>query len=156
MTRIHISKVFKQLSIFLKYYCCVSHLKYYKIIFFSWMINEEKYFSFHVSIKPVWKKQNKKVSQWPNLLNFIVLTSRLLSQKKSRTASCEKRRKEMWWSKFFLVTLMKVNQIFQNGSNYPKFLPATFLNYMNQRQEENESYNFPNLTRLKLPKFSQT
>ena len=46
--------------IFLKCYCCVSHLKYYKIIFFSWIINEEKYFLFHVSIKLVWKKHEIK------------------------------------------------------------------------------------------------
>ena len=45
--------------IFLKYYCCVSHLEYYKI-FFLWIINEEKYFLFHVSIKPVWKKHEMK------------------------------------------------------------------------------------------------
>ena len=45
--------------IFLKHYCCLSHLQY-KIIFFSWIINEEKYFLFHVSIKPVWKKHEIK------------------------------------------------------------------------------------------------
>ena len=46
--------------IFLKHYCCESHLKYYKILFFSWIINEEKSFLFHVSIKPVWKKHEIK------------------------------------------------------------------------------------------------
>ena len=44
---------------FLKYYCCVSYLKYYKIIYF-FMNNDEKYFLFLVSIKTVRKKREIK------------------------------------------------------------------------------------------------
>ena len=77
--------------IFLKYYCFVSHLKYYKVIFFSWIINEKKYFLFHVSIKPVWKKHEIKIFRLWNLSNFIVLTSKLLIQKMSRVTFCENR-----------------------------------------------------------------
>ena len=83
--------------IFLKYYCCVTHLKYYKIVYFFM----KKYFLFHVSIKPVWNNHEKKVFPLWNLSNFIVLTSKLLLQKKLRTSFCEKivRRKELWWWK---------------------------------------------------------
>ena len=85
--------------IFLKYYCCVSHLKYYKIIFFSWKINWEELFFIsrfnQTSLKETW---NQKVFRLCNLLNFILLTSKLLLQKKSHVTFCENivRRKEMW------------------------------------------------------------
>ena len=59
--------------------------------------------------------------------------------------------------KIFLVTLMKRNyKFFKMDPYYPKTLPETFLNYMNQRKEENEKYNFPDLIRLQLSKFSKT
>ena len=57
-------------------------------------INQEKYFLFHVSIKPVWKKHVIKVFRLWNLLNFIVLTSKLLLQKKSRGTFCENSQKK--------------------------------------------------------------
>ena len=47
------------------------------------------------------------------------------------------------------------SQIFQNGSIFPKTLPVTFLNYMTQRKEENEKYNFPDLTKFSFPNFAQ-
>ena len=81
--------------IFLKYYCCVSHLKYYKIIFFSWIINKEKYFFISrfnkTSLKETW---NKKYFRLCNLLNFILLTSKLLLEKKSRVTFCENSQKK--------------------------------------------------------------
>ena len=39
-------------------------------------------------------------------------------------------------------TLMKTDdEFFKIDPCYPKVLAATFLNYMNQRQEENEKYD---------------
>ena len=38
---------------------------------------------------------------------------------------------------------------------FPKTLPATFLNYLTQRKEENEKYNFPDLTKFSFPNFAQ-
>ena len=69
--------------IFLKYYCYVSHLEYHKIIFF-FMNNYWGEIFFisrfnQTSLKETW---NKKVFRLCNLLNYIVLTSKLLLQKK--------------------------------------------------------------------------
>ena len=87
------------ISIFLKCYCCVSHVKNNKIIFFginnSW---EEIFFISRfnqTSLKETW---DKNVFRLWNLLNVIVLTSKLLLQKTSCVTFCENivRRKQMW------------------------------------------------------------
>ena len=40
------------------------------------------------------------------------------------------------------MTLVKAShKFFKMDPYYPKTLPTTFLNYMNQRQEENERYD---------------
>ena len=52
--------------------------------------------------------------------------------KKSEETKCDNRN----------MTLMKANhKFFKMDPYYPKTLPAPFLNYMNQRQEENELYD---------------
>ena len=76
--------------IFLKYYCCVSCLKYYKIIFFfmnNWW--GEIFFISRFNQAGLKEIRNKKVFRLWNLLNFIVLTSKLLLQKMSHVTLCE-------------------------------------------------------------------
>ena len=58
--------------------------------------------------------------------------------------------------KIFLLTLMKTNhKFFKMDPYFPQTLPATFLNYLTQRKEENEKYNFPDLTKFSFPNFAQ-
>ena len=73
-------------------------------------------------------------------IKFIVLTSKLLLQKsrvqhsvkKSEETKCDNRN----------MALMKANhKFFKMDPYYPETLPATLLNYMNQRQEESELYD---------------
>ena len=71
-------------------------------------------------------------------IKFHSFDVKAIITKKSRTAFCEKlvRRKEillwLWWKRI---------KFFKIDSYYPKTLAATFLNYMNQRMEEKESYD---------------
>ena len=52
--------------------------------------------------------------------------------KKSEETKCDNRN----------MTLMKANHKFlKMDPYYPKTLPTTFLNYMNQRQDENERHD---------------
>ena len=131
-------------------------LKYYNIFFFMNNLTEEIFFISRfnqTSLKETWKR---KVFRLWNLLSFIVLASKLLLQKKSRVTFCENNGQK---KRNVIIEILScdfeesISWNFQNGSILSQDFTSNFSKW---HEPKTGGYNFPNLTRIKLPKFSRT
>ena len=86
-------------------------------------------------------RRNMKQKSFPIVksIKFYSFDVKAIATKQSRVTFCEnsQKKRNVITQKFYFVTLMKANHtIFKMDPYYPKTLLATFLNYMNQRQED--------------------
>ena len=140
----------------MKYYCYVSQLKY-KIIFFLWIINEEKYFLFHVSIKAVRKKHEIKNFSIVQSIEFYSFDVKAIVTKK---VACNILWKHSQKKKNVIIETFSCDiddHKFFKMDPIPRLYQQHFwITWTKGRRKTKGTYNFPDLTRLKLPKFSQT